>query len=157
MVNKPLIRPCLWKKYPNAVDGSEIRRSPVEVGSFNPLFATGFSTIPGGSLGFLNHQQYRESVEDLEFWLHGEKLHSWCFGYPEGTFRSVRASPGGNGEETDQADSAAVGDRAYRRNAFVESAKTPTLLKSITTRGCSGITRRHQLCPAASNSISMIR
>ena len=39
------------------VDGSEIRRSPVEVGSFNAV-RTGFSTIPGGCLAFLNHQQY---------------------------------------------------------------------------------------------------
>ena len=31
--------------------------SPVEVGSFIPLFTRGFSTIPGGA-GFLNHQQY---------------------------------------------------------------------------------------------------
>ena len=37
------------------VDGSEIRRSPVEVGVCKVLY------IPGGCLGFLNHQQY-ESI-----------------------------------------------------------------------------------------------
>ena len=44
----------------------EIRRSPVEVGSWNPIIYVGvFMTIPGGFLaGFLNHQQYvREQGE----------------------------------------------------------------------------------------------
>ena len=34
-------------------DGSEIRRQPVEVGSWNPIIYKGFSTIPGGCLGIL--------------------------------------------------------------------------------------------------------
>ena len=39
------------------VDGSEIpANSPAEVGSLFPLF-TRFLYIPGGCLGFLNHQQ----------------------------------------------------------------------------------------------------
>ena len=42
----------------DTVDGSEIRLSPVEVGSLSPLFTTGFCHIPAGCLGFLNHQQY---------------------------------------------------------------------------------------------------
>ena len=33
------------------VDGSEIQRSPAEVGSLSHSFS-GFSTIPGGCLGF---------------------------------------------------------------------------------------------------------
>ena len=39
------------RKFSTSVDGSEIRRSPVEVGSFIPL-CTGFFYIPGGA-GFL--------------------------------------------------------------------------------------------------------
>ena len=35
---------------------AEIRRSPVEVGSFSP-YLQGLGYIPGGA-GFLNHQQY---------------------------------------------------------------------------------------------------
>ena len=35
------------QNYWHAVDGSEIRRSPVEVGSFSH-YLQGFSTIPGG-------------------------------------------------------------------------------------------------------------
>ena len=38
--------------YRGTVDGSEIRRSPVEVGSLSN-YLQGFSTIPGGCLGFL--------------------------------------------------------------------------------------------------------
>ena len=38
------------------VDGSEIRRSPVEVGSFYAIVYK-VLYIPGGA-GFLNHQQY---------------------------------------------------------------------------------------------------
>ena len=45
--------------HPSTVDGSEIRRAPVEVGSSHYL--QGFSTIPGG-VGFLNHQQYQDGV-----------------------------------------------------------------------------------------------
>ena len=36
--------------HPHTVDGSEIRRSPVEVGSFSH-YLQGFSTIPGGDRG----------------------------------------------------------------------------------------------------------
>jgi len=41
------------------VDGSEIWRSPVEVGSFIPLFTRfqWFHAWLGGCLGFLNHQR----------------------------------------------------------------------------------------------------
>ena len=42
------------------VDGSEIRRSPVEVGSLSQLFTTGFSTIPGWDFF---HQQYHQFFE----------------------------------------------------------------------------------------------
>ena len=42
--------------YGGTVDGSEIRRPPVEVGSLSH-YLQGFSTIPGGCLGLLNHQQ----------------------------------------------------------------------------------------------------
>jgi len=35
-----------WKKNHHTVDGSEIRPSPVEVGSFSH-YLQGFSTIPG--------------------------------------------------------------------------------------------------------------
>ena len=45
------------KIWGTTVDGSEILRSPVEVGSLSH-YLQGFSTIPGGCLGFLNHQQY---------------------------------------------------------------------------------------------------
>ena len=37
------------------VDGSEIRRAPVEVGRY-PHYLQSFSTISGGCLGFLKHQ-----------------------------------------------------------------------------------------------------
>ena len=40
----------------DTVDGSEIRRSPVEVGSLSH-YLQGFSTIPNGFLGLLKHQQ----------------------------------------------------------------------------------------------------
>ena len=52
-------RPKIADTIDNTVDGSEIRQSPLEVGSLSiPLF-TGFLYIPGGFLaGFLNHQQY---------------------------------------------------------------------------------------------------
>jgi len=40
------------------VDGSEIQRSPVEEKGSLSHYLLGFSTIPGGCLGFLNHQQY---------------------------------------------------------------------------------------------------
>ena len=39
------------------VDGSEIMRLPVEVGSFSH-YLQDFVYIAGGCLGFLNHQQY---------------------------------------------------------------------------------------------------
>ncbi len=39
------------------VDSSEIRRTPVEVGSLSH-YLQGFFYIPGGCLGFLNHQRY---------------------------------------------------------------------------------------------------
>ena len=39
------------------VDGRNL--APVEVGSLSH-YLQGFSTIPGGCLGFLNHQQYWE-------------------------------------------------------------------------------------------------
>jgi len=45
------------RRFGHTVDGSEIRRLPVEVGSFSH-YLQGFSTIPGGCLRFLNHQQY---------------------------------------------------------------------------------------------------
>ena len=47
--------PAKRTKNPPTFHASEIRRSPVEAGSWNlPLFTTGFSTIPGGFLaGFL--------------------------------------------------------------------------------------------------------
>ena len=35
-------------KIPDTVHGSEIRRSPVEVGSFYPIVYQGFSTMPSG-------------------------------------------------------------------------------------------------------------
>ena len=40
------------KFHSHTVDGSEIRRSPVEVDSLSH-YLQGFSTIPGGCLGFL--------------------------------------------------------------------------------------------------------
>ena len=40
------------ESHKHADDGSEIRRSPVEVGSLSHDLQ-GFSTIPGGCLGFL--------------------------------------------------------------------------------------------------------
>ena len=40
----------------HTVDGSEIRRSPVEGKVVYPIFYK-VSYIPGGCLGFLNHQQ----------------------------------------------------------------------------------------------------
>ena len=43
----------------DTVDGSEIRRSPVEVGSFFH-YLQDFSTIPGGCLGFLPPCEQRE-------------------------------------------------------------------------------------------------
>jgi len=45
------------RRFGHTVDGSEIRRLPVEVGSFSH-YLQGFSTFPGGCLRFLNHQQY---------------------------------------------------------------------------------------------------
>ena len=45
----------LWELC-HTVDGNRIH-SPVELGSWNPIIYTGFH-IPGGCLGFLNHQQY---------------------------------------------------------------------------------------------------
>ena len=45
------------RRFGHTVDGSEIRRLAVEVGSFSH-YLQGFSTIPGGCLRFLNHQQY---------------------------------------------------------------------------------------------------
>ena len=50
----------------DTVDGSEIRRLPVEVGSLSH-YLPGFSTVPGGSLGFLNHQQYLEELKEHIF------------------------------------------------------------------------------------------
>ena len=42
----------------HTVDGSEIRRSPVEGTVVEILLSTtGLKNIPGGCLGFLNHQQ----------------------------------------------------------------------------------------------------
>ena len=41
----------------HTVDGSEIRRSPIEVDRFSH-FLQGFIYIPGGCLGFLSHQPY---------------------------------------------------------------------------------------------------
>ena len=42
----------------HTVDGSEIRLTVNQLRLENPpLFTMGFSTIPGGCLGFLNHQQ----------------------------------------------------------------------------------------------------
>ena len=41
----------------HTVDGSEIRRAPVAMVNI-PLYTTGFKNIPGGCLGFLNHQKY---------------------------------------------------------------------------------------------------
>ena len=43
-------------KFDDTVDGSEIRRSPVEVGDRLSHYLQGLY-IPGGCLGFLNHQQ----------------------------------------------------------------------------------------------------
>ena len=40
----------------STVDGSEIRRSPVQEKVVYRITYQGFSTIPGGCLGFLNHQ-----------------------------------------------------------------------------------------------------
>ena len=38
-------------------------RKPFEVGRFGSFsFTMGFSTIPGGCLGFLNHQQYNSTI-----------------------------------------------------------------------------------------------
>ena len=48
-------------------DGSEIRDSPGEVVSLSH-YLQGFSTIPGGCLGFLNHQQW---------WVHKQFPNSW--------------------------------------------------------------------------------
>ena len=45
------------RRFGHTVDGSEIRRLPVEVGGFSHHLQ-GFSTIPGGCLRSLNHQQY---------------------------------------------------------------------------------------------------
>ena len=56
----PLEKPSDWTRpWTNdecTVDGSEIRRSPVEVGTLSH-YLQGFKNIPGGCLGFLNHQQ----------------------------------------------------------------------------------------------------
>ncbi len=49
------------------VDGSEIWRSPVEVGSLSH-YLQGFSIIPSGCLGFLNHQQYPIDSDCLAVW-----------------------------------------------------------------------------------------
>ena len=38
-------------------------RKPVDVGSLSH-YLQGFSTIPGGCLGLLNHQQYHVGVEE---------------------------------------------------------------------------------------------
>ena len=56
----------------HTVDGSEIRKSPVEYGSSFP-FLQFFKHIPGGCLGFLNHRQYNFVFVDfcsclLYFW-----------------------------------------------------------------------------------------
>ena len=41
----------------DTVGGSEIRWSPVEEKEVEISLLQGFSTMPGGCLGFLNHQQ----------------------------------------------------------------------------------------------------
>ena len=52
----------------DTVDGSEIRRAPVDLGSLSHLQS--FSTIPGGFLaGFLNHQQYVPARVPFKGWL----------------------------------------------------------------------------------------
>ena len=53
-----------WTALPT-VDGSEIRRAPVDMVNI-PFFTTGFKNIQTvGSLGFLNHQQW--AIFDLFF------------------------------------------------------------------------------------------
>ena len=49
----------LWLKYGWWF---RISRSPVEVGKYLPKFTSFCTTIPGGCLGFLNHQQYWNEI-----------------------------------------------------------------------------------------------
>ena len=59
----------IWRKYkklPFLLLMEIIRRSPVELGSLSQ-YLQGFSTIPGGCLGFLKHQQYGENNMKLPF------------------------------------------------------------------------------------------
>ena len=54
-----------WK-FGHTVDGSEIQRSPVEVGSFSPLFTKVLYKTPVVIAGFLNHQQYLRIIDQSE-------------------------------------------------------------------------------------------
>ena len=47
------------------VDGSEILRSPVEVGSDYPIILKGFSTIPGGFIHPIKSAQLRFSSSQV--------------------------------------------------------------------------------------------
>ena len=53
-----------WQVGRYEVDGSEIRRSPVDtVGSLSTIIYKVLDYIPGGCLEFLNHQQYEDGDE----------------------------------------------------------------------------------------------
>ena len=58
------------------IDGSEIRRSPLEVGS-SSLYLQVFFYMLGGCLGFLNHQQYifhATSTDQSSSLVHDEEI-----------------------------------------------------------------------------------
>jgi len=63
------------------VGGSEIRRSPLDIINI-PIMYDSFRNIPGGYLGFLNHQQYGDMIPNLKKllagprWLHMIRLHA---------------------------------------------------------------------------------
>ena len=60
----------------DTVDGSETPANPpVEVGSWTPIIYNGLGYISGGCLGFLNHQQYCWSSNDLLRIFVGGKIH----------------------------------------------------------------------------------
>ena len=68
------VRYCWWFRNPV--------NSPVEVGSL-PHYLQGFSTIPGGCLGFLNHQQYHQKfqVPEMEVLCLIRMFWGWGFHY----------------------------------------------------------------------------
>ena len=104
---------------------AEIRVSPIEVGSLSH-WLQGFSTVPGGCPGFLNHQQYHKQLF-FSFWWVSELISGltahFCTGNPSDFF----GDPTGHSQQVSNGRSQICPSRVWFLTLSLSSDRPPKM------------------------------